>query len=112
MLHTQKIEYYDQDVVLEGYFAYRTDGPAKKPAVMVAHDWTGRNDFACQKAERLAELGYVGFALDMYGKGKIGNDVAEKTALMRPLKDDRDKLRQRILAAFDTVTKLDCVNTA
>jgi len=112
MLHTQKIEYSDQGVVLEGYCAYNDEGPAKKPAVLVAHDWSGRNDFACQKAERLAELGYVGFALDMYGKGKLGKDTAEKMALMKPLMEDREKLRARILAAFETVRKLEYVNTA
>jgi len=112
MLHTQKIEYYDQDTLLEGYCAYKQEGPAKKPAVIVVHDWSGHNDFACQKAERLAELGYVGFALDMYGKGKLGKDNDEKIALMKPLMDDREKLQRRILAAFDTVTKLEYVNTA
>ncbi|HSW70078.1 MAG TPA: dienelactone hydrolase family protein [Gammaproteobacteria bacterium] len=112
MLHTQKIEYQDQDVVLEGYCAFHENGPAKKPAVIVAHDWSGRNDFACQKAERLAELGYIGFALDMYGKGVIGKDNAEKTALITPFLNDREKLRQRILSAYETVRKLEYVNTA
>jgi dienelactone hydrolase len=112
MLHTQKIEYYDGDTLLEGYCAYNEGGSEKKPAVIVAHDWSGHNDFACQKAEKLAELGYVGFALDMYGKGKLGKDNTEKMALMKPLMDDRHKLQKRILAAFDTVTKLEYVNTA
>ncbi len=112
MLKTKKIEYYDQDTLLEGYYAYNDNGLPKKAAVIVAHDWSGHNDFACQKAERLAELGYVGFALDMYGKGKVGKDNAEKLALMSPLMEDREKLKKRILAAYDTVSKLDCVNPA
>ncbi len=112
MLHTQKIEYKDQDTVLEGYYAVQEGGPLKKPAVIVAHDWSGRNDFACQKAEQLAELGYVGFAIDMYGKGILGKDTQEKTALITPFMSDREKLRRRILAAFDTVSKLEYVNTA
>lgn len=112
MLQIQKLEYYDQDTLLEGYCAYNENGPTKKPVVIIVHDWTGRNDFACQKAERLAELGYVGFALDMYGKGKIGETNEEKAALMKPLIEDRAKLQKRILAAYDTVMKLDYVNTA
>ena len=112
MLQTQKIEYRDQDIILEGYCAYNSEGPAKKPAVMIFHDWSGRNDFACQKAELLAELGYVGFALDMYGKGVIGKNNDEKQALMKPLINDRDTLRRRILAGFETVSHLEYVNTA
>ncbi len=112
MLQTKKIEYRDGEVILEGYCAYDDAGPQRKPAVLVAHDWSGRNDFACQKAEKLAELGYVGFALDMYGKGIIGKTKEEKTALIQPLVTDRNKLRQRILAALDTVSKLEYVNTA
>lgn len=112
MLQTHKIDYYDGETILEGYIAYNDDGARKKPAVMVVHDWSGHNDFACQKAEKLAELGYVGFAIDLYGKGKLGKDNAEKAALMKPLIENRELLRHRILAAFDTVAKLDYVNTA
>src|SRR5205823_988592 len=66
----KQIEYYDKDVLLEGFCVY----PEKQtsPAVLIVHDWSGRNEFAMNKAKKIAELGYVGFALDMYGKGKIG----------------------------------------
>jgi dienelactone hydrolase len=112
MLQTTKIEYVDGNVLLEGYCALDDSKPGKKPAVLIAPDYSGRNDFACQKAEQLAELGYVGFALDMYGNGKVGKTVEEKQALMRPLIEDRGMLRQRMLAAYETVKKLEIVNTA
>jgi dienelactone hydrolase len=99
MLQTTKIEYVDGNVLLEGYCAVDDSKPgSKKPAVLIAPDYSGRNDFACQKAEQLAELGYVGFALDMYGNGKVGKTVEEKQALM--------------LAAYETIKKLDIVNSA
>ena len=112
MLKTQKIDYYDGDVLLEGYCAYEESGKDKRPAVLVAHDWSGKNDFACYKAEKLAELGYVGFAIDMYGKGKTGQTKEEKMALMQPLMQNRADLQKRILAAFNTVTQLDMVNSS
>ena len=62
------------------------------------------------KAEKLAELGYVGFALDMYGKGKRGQTKEEKVALMQPLMEDRQLLQKRILAAFETIKTLDNVD--
>lgn len=112
MLQTTKIEYPCGNVVLEGYCALDTRKPGKKPAVLVAPDWSGRNDFARQKAEQLAELGYIGFAVDMYGRGKVATTVEEKMALIKPLMDDRELLRQRIGAAFETIKRLDAVNTA
>lgn len=112
MLKTKKIEYNDGNTILEGYCAYDDSIPGKKPAVLVAHDWSGRNDFSCQKAEKLAESGYIGFALDMFGKGIIGKNNEEKMTLIKPFMDDRVKLRQRILAALETVNKMENVNNA
>ncbi|MDR3477274.1 MAG: dienelactone hydrolase family protein [Gammaproteobacteria bacterium] len=112
MIQIAKIEYIDGDTVLEGYCALDDTKPGKKPAVIVAHDWSGRNDFACQKAEKLAELGYVGFALDMYGRRIIGKTNEEKSALIKPFMEDRALLRRRILAALATVQELEVVNTA
>jgi dienelactone hydrolase len=109
MIKSEKIEYHDGDVLLEGYYAYDDKIREKRPAVLIAHDWSGKNEFACKKADKLAELGYLGFALDMYGKGKIGNTKDEKVALITPFMQDRASLQKRILAAFNTVKKLDKV---
>lgn len=106
MSNSQLIEYRDGDTLLEGYLAKGEPSSSKKPAVIVVHDWSGKNDFACRKADKLSELGYIGFALDMYGKGIIGNTKEEKSALIQPLMQDRYQLQQRILAAFDTVKNL------
>jgi dienelactone hydrolase len=98
---TNNVEYNDGDVLLEGFVAYE-ETDVQKPLVLVAHDWSGRRQFACDAATRIAELGYVGFALDMYGKGIFGsdNDVAGNSALMNPLASNRALLRQRIRAAL------------
>lgn len=111
MLKTQKIEYQDGDVLLEGYYAYDDSSKEKRPTILVVHDWSGKNEFACHKAEQLANLGYAGFALDMYGKGKTGTTKEEKLALMTPLIEDRVKLQQRILAALDAAKKLEQTNS-
>lgn len=112
MLQKQKIKYQDGNILLEGYCAIDTNIKGKRPAVLVAHDWSGRNEFADKRAERLAELGYVGFALDMYGNGKVGKTKEEKTELMNPLTSDRAALLARIQAAFDEVKKMPEVDTA
>lgn len=111
MLQSSKVEYIHDNLVFEGYCAVK-DVKSKKPAVLVFHDWSGRNDFANQKAEQLAELGYVGFAVDMFGRGVTGKTKEEKSALIKPLMDDRKLLLGRALAAFETLKKLDMVNVA
>lgn len=102
-MQTQKIQYHDGDILLEGYLAVDESKPGKRPAVIVAHDWTGLNDLAKKRAERLAQLGYVGFALDMYGQGKLGKDNTEKSELIAPFMQERKLLRKRTLAAYETI---------
>lgn len=113
MMITQAIDYEDGTRLLEGYLAYHDTGKAK-PAVLIAHDWSGRREFACKAAERIADMGYVGFALDMYGKGIVGADGdAEKNgALMSPFVKDRALLRRRINVALHTVRQLPQVDAS
>lgn len=104
---TKTLDYQDGSTQLEGYLAYY-ESNAKKPAVLVAHDWGGRRELACKGAERIADMGYVGFALDMYGKGIFGadGDAERNNALMAPLAQDRALLRRRVGAALCAVRKL------
>ena len=111
-MKTQTLDYMDQETQLEAFLAWDDEKPGKKPAVLVAHDWTGRREFAENKAREMANLGYVGFALDMYGKGVFGadGDVEGNSALMNPLASDRAALRKRILSALDVVRSHDQVD--
>jgi dienelactone hydrolase len=111
MLVKNTIEYHDKDCVLEGYYVYDDAIKGKRPLVLVAHDWTGRNELSQGKAEQLAELGYIGFALDMYGKGKRGHSTEEKVALMQPLMENRELLQRRITAGLDCAKKIEFVDT-
>jgi dienelactone hydrolase len=104
------INYSHQNKNFHGYLSY-TSSSTKAPAVLVCHDWSGQNDFARKKADHLAELGYVGFAIDMYGEGVNGGNNEEKSALMTPLINDRVLLKNRLLAAFETVSSLEMVDS-
>jgi dienelactone hydrolase len=103
---TSQHAYYHDGLELHGYVARDEASDIPRPAVLVAPDWSGRNAFACQKAELLASMGYLGFALDMYGHGRVGETLDERMALMQPLINDRKLLRLRIRAALDAVTAL------
>ncbi|MFK7989413.1 MAG: dienelactone hydrolase family protein [Sandaracinaceae bacterium] len=77
------------------------EGP--RPSVLVFHAWGGRDAFAEDKARLLAELGYVGAAVDLYGVGRRGGDKAESAALMNEALSDPARLRRRLAAAFQAV---------
>ena len=108
------VEYRDGESLLEGYLAMPDGVTGTVPAVLIAHDWSGRREFACKSADRIAALGYAGFALDMYGKGVFGKDgdAEGNAALMNPFASDRQKLRGRILSALACVRTQDHVDSS
>ncbi|MGZ4959955.1 MAG: dienelactone hydrolase family protein [Methylomonas sp.] len=97
------VNYLDEDVLLKGYFAYDDAIEGPRPVVMVHHAWVGRDEFVADKARKLAELGYLAFATDMYGKGVLGSSPEENARLMQPFMENRAKLQQRLHAALKTV---------
>lgn len=72
---TQPVAYEHDGVKLEGLLAYDDAVTAPRPGVLVVHEWWGLNDYVKGRAQQLAELGYVAFALDMYGAGVVTTDA-------------------------------------
>lgn len=105
-MHTSNYIYHHGSQELHGFLAYNKQNNEAKPAVLLAHDWTGRGALVCEKARLLADMGYVAFALDMYGHARLGATVEEKSALMQPLMSDRALLAGRIHAAYEALIAL------
>lgn len=104
-IKTQPIEYKHGDVVLEGWLAYDNAAPGKRPGVLIVHEWRGHNPYVRQRAEQLAKAGYVAFALDMYGKGKLAKDNNEAAQWAGQFKNDRALMRARAAAGLDVLAK-------
>ena len=85
--------YHDGQQELEGYLARPASTAAHAPVVLVVHAWGGQDDFARAKADMIASLGYIGFAIDVYGKGRRGNSPEENSKLMTPWVENRGALR-------------------
>jgi dienelactone hydrolase len=83
-----------------------------KPTVLAFHAWDGRTAAHDDFAHRLAALGWNGFAVDLYGKGKVGNTTEESQALMSPLIGDRARLRALLLSAVDIAAGLPQVDAS
>lgn len=100
---TRTVEYRQGDTRLVGYLAYPKEAKEPRPGVLVVHEWIGLNDYAKRRTEQLAELGYVAFAADIYGDGKLAADTKEAGALAGLYKKDRALLRARVAAALATL---------
>lgn len=97
------IEYQHNGTVLEAYMAWNDALGGPRPGVLVSHAWGGRGELECDKATQLAELGYCGFALDLYGKGVQGSGPEENSKLMTPFLEDRGMLQDRMSVALATL---------
>jgi len=104
-IQSEAIEYRDGDTVLEGWLAYDDAVAGPRPGVLVVHQWMGLGDYEKKRAEMLAELGYVAFCADIYGKGVRPKDRAEAATFAGKYKDDRALLRRRVTAGFEELRK-------
>jgi dienelactone hydrolase len=104
-LRTEVIDYKHGDTQLEGYLAYDDSFAGKRPGILVVHEWWGHNAYARKRAEQLAALGYVAFALDMYGKGVLAKTPKEAGELASRFKKDRALMRARAMAGLDVLRR-------
>ena len=102
-MKNELIEYQHEDVTLEAFLSFEEGISQKLPVIFIFHSWEGRNEFACEKAKFLATKGYVGCALDLYGKGVLGKSVEENGKLMGPFIEDRLFLQSRMLAGVNAI---------
>lgn len=96
-VQTKVVQYSDGNVKLEGFVAWdatRTGGAA--PGVLVVHQWLGLTDYEKSRCRQLADLGYVAFALDIYGDGVRPNGPQEAGKLANVYKQDRALYRRRL----------------
>jgi len=73
-LVTKTVAYEQGGVKLQSYLAYDDQTTALRPGVLVVPEWWGLNDYIKGRARQLAQLGYVAFAVDMYGAGVVTTD--------------------------------------
>lgn len=110
-MKTERLLYQENNQDLEAFIAYPLKALKEKtPVVILCHAWKGRDDFICEKAKEIANLGWVGFSLDMYGKGVLGNSKEENISLKKPFVENREKLQKRVFKAFEKACSLPYVD--
>src|SRR6185312_3867378 len=104
-IQTKEVEYRQGSTVLKGFIAWDDAVSGKRPGVLVVHEWWGLNDHARNQARRLAEAGYVGFALDMYGAGKVTTHPQDAQAFATEATKDPAVVVARFNAALDLLKR-------
>ena len=100
-LQEQTLTYHCDELELQATLVYDDQWGQPRPAVLICPDaMGGKTAFETGRAQALAELGYVGIALDVYGAGVRAKDGEGAYALMGPLLEDREQLRKRLAAGL------------
>ena len=92
------------------YVAYNDSIKGKRPAVLVIPEWWGLTEYTRKRARMLAQLGYVGMVVDMYGNGRVADSPSSAMAWSGPFYKDPLKGKLRIDSAIAQIKKLDVVD--
>jgi dienelactone hydrolase len=111
-VHTEEVTYKADGVEMKAHVAWDAARHAERPGVLVVHEWWGCNEYAKRRARMLAEAGYTGMALDLYGWGRVAADREEAASLMNARIADMEGTRKRFLAALEVLKTHDTVDAA
>jgi dienelactone hydrolase len=82
------VSYSSGGVTYKGFIAYDNNIKGKRPAILVVPEWWGLNDYPRMRARKLAELGYIAMAADVFGDGKIAANPTEAQEFTTPFYKD------------------------
>jgi len=102
---TKIIDYKHSGKRLEGFLAYDDAIKGQRPGILIVHEWWGHGDYVRRRAKELAQLGYVAFALDMYGKGVMADNHKTAAKLSGVFRDNRKFMRKRAMAGLKVLKK-------
>jgi dienelactone hydrolase len=105
-MQARDIDYRCDDINLRGYLALDENVDRKRPGVLVFHEGLGLGEFAMERARRLAALGYVALAADMFGDRRQASNLQQVATLVGGLRAEPEKLRARGRAALATLAAL------
>jgi dienelactone hydrolase len=111
-VQTQDVRYSEGGVEFLGYLAFDETAPGRRPGVLVFHEGLGLGEHIMERTRRIAKLGYVAFAPDMFGGRRQFSDIQEMSKLLSDLRSDLPTLRARARAALATLISFPQVDGA
>ena len=101
----EPVTYKDGETTMKGFLVYDDASKAKRPGVLVVHEWWGITKHVRDEARKLAGLGYTAFVVDMYGDGKTADNPKDAGALSGAVRKNPAAMQSRFNAAKDTLAK-------
>src|SRR5467141_1485664 len=99
------VSYKDGDTVMKGFVVYDDATRAKRPGIVVVHEWWGITKHVHDSARSLAAMGYTAFIADMYGDGKTADNPKTAGELEGSVSKDPALKQARFNAARDALAK-------
>lgn len=104
-LKNKNVEYSDGRKTFKGFLAWDDSFPGQRPGVLVVHEFWGLNEYSKSRAEQLAKLGYVAFAADLYGGGKVATHPDDAMAMAQETTSNLAEWVGRAQAALKTLAE-------
>ncbi len=102
-MKSEKIEYTHGTLKFIGQLFWDEARSGSRPGILIFPDAFGLHEHARERAKRLASLGYVAFAADPHGEGRVYSDIPSVAPRMQALGANRAEWRSQARAAFDAM---------
>jgi dienelactone hydrolase len=106
----EPITYSDGEATLKGFLVYDDANQAKRPGIVMVHEWWGITQHMHNQARKFAEQGYTVLISDMYGDAKTADNPKDAGALSSSVMKNPTVMESRFKAARDQLAKQPSVN--
>lgn len=104
-IQEEAVTYKDGDTVMKGFIVYDDASKAKRPGIVVVHEWWGITKHTRAEARRFAQQGYTAFVADMYGDAKTADNPTDAGALMKSVMGNPAAVQSRFNAAREQLAR-------
>ena len=104
------VTYSDGTTTMKGFVVYDDASTAKRPGIIMVHEWWGITPHIHNEAKKYAAQGYTAFIADMYGDAKTADNPKDAGALSGGVMKDPKAMESRFNAAKAELAKQATVN--
>src|SRR5215472_2506921 len=109
-IREEPVTYTDGETTMKGFIVYDDAIDAKRPGIIMVHEWWGITKHIHNEAKKFAQQGYTAFIADMYGDAKTADNPKDAGTLSSSVMKDPKAMESRFKAAQAELAKQDSVN--
>src|SRR3954466_6697107 len=101
----EPVTYKDGETTMKGFVVYDDAVKAKRPGIIMVHEWWGITKHVHNEARKFAQQGYTTFIADMYGDAKTADNPKDAGALSGSVMKNPQAMQSRFNAAREQLAK-------